>query len=251
MFMIGLTDLMLRGVSVELSYNRLKGKSLAFRKERKRYWNGIIQSMRKTMAAASRKLKSAKIYRDEMKKDVDKILVNYKKRSHSEFAEAAYNFLMEKYQWRDWLVISYNDISGGSKHWQRVCSGYLKFRVQGRNFAIASVPRYRRPIGHSTMKDAANKIINDLKISKTKKTGLFGWGRATVIKGAEEIFNGAPAEPKTICRPYAAFGVIRSGSGTVYKAPPNRLLRQHKKYKRYRTKYDVYSVNNQWDVSTW
>ena len=130
-------------------------------------------------------------YKTQMKSDVDELLINYRKSSHSDFATATYDFLMEKFYWRDWLVISYNELSGGNNHWQRVCSGYLKFRDQGINIAIASVPRSRTPIGESG-KAAAEKIIDDLDLTKTVKTGLFKTGRKTVIRGAEEIYKQAP-----------------------------------------------------------
>ena len=235
-FMLGLTDLVLRGVSVELSYHQLQNKT-AFRNEREKYWKDVIGKMRRAMKRADSSI--ARGYTTQMKKDVDKLLVNNRGKSHSDFASTAYNFLMEKFNWRDWLVISYNELNGGSKHWQRVCSGYLKFRNQGRNIAIASVPRYRTPIGKNR-KSEAQKIMNDLGITKVKKTGLFKWGRRTVIKGADEIYKSAPGTVTKRCYPYSAFGVIRAGSGTAYKAPKDRLLRKHKSYKRYKTKYDIH-----------
>ncbi|KAK3086818.1 hypothetical protein FSP39_023957 [Pinctada imbricata] len=240
-FMLGLTDLILRGVSVELAYLEFINETASYKKDRKTHWTEEIKKMKTFMSKVDKNLRSSKVYLDQMSKDMDKLLTNNKGVKDSDFATIAYSFLMEKYNWRDWLVVSYDDIKGGNNHNVKACGGVLKFRTQKRNLVIASVQRSRTPIlKNSTSKMAAEKILEDLKIHKTIKTGLFKQGRRTEIKGAKDIYKTLPSIIRDKCSPYSGAGVIKTGSKTAFQAPPNRLLQKRKKYKNYGTKYDTF-----------
>ena len=58
-------------------------------------------------------------------------------RSHRDFAIELRDYLMNKYFWRDWVVISYNEIGTYDSHCMNT---WVWFRNYGRNLAVASVP---------------------------------------------------------------------------------------------------------------
>ncbi|KAK3086404.1 hypothetical protein FSP39_017941 [Pinctada imbricata] len=220
-FMLGLTDLILRGVSVELAYLEFINETASYKKDRKNYWTREVKKMRNFMSKIDRGLYSSRLYLPQMGKDIDKLLINNKGRKHSDFATIAYNFLMEKFNWRDWLVVSYNDVKGGSKHWVKQCSGTIKFRNQGRNIVIASVRRSSTPILKvKKSKDAAEKIFKDMKIFDSKRFNPF------LFMGADKIYKSFPSTVRDRCSPYSGAGVIMNKANPAYKAPSHRLLQK-------------------------
>ncbi|KAK3086008.1 hypothetical protein FSP39_012077 [Pinctada imbricata] len=68
-FLLGLTELVVRGISIELSYLQMKNKTV-FREERQKYWMDKVASMRKVMLKADSDIK--KNYKKQIEIDVSK-----------------------------------------------------------------------------------------------------------------------------------------------------------------------------------
>ena len=96
-----------------------------------------------------------KLWKSTYKKDVKQMLVEKEGLSNSEFSSELYDFLWKKYDWRDWLVVVYNDVWGNDNHKGYDC-GLRLWRKNKRNVNINSLPR-----GTGNMN--INKLTKELK----------------------------------------------------------------------------------------
>ncbi|KAK3084931.1 hypothetical protein FSP39_021576 [Pinctada imbricata] len=234
-FLLGLTELVVRGISVELSYLQMKNKTI-FREERQKYWTDKLASMRKVMLKADSDIKMN--YSEQLKIDVEKLLRNNDGSSHEDFAKLSYDFLSEKFDWRDWFVVSYDELHGGKKHWVRYCGGLSLFRKHGRNTVIASVPKNKMSINNDTSTE--NKQVLK-KVDSLCKRYNYGYDPIG-CDNSKGLFNRLPSEVKTGCR-YAGAGVIRIEKKKIeIKGSKHRLyVRRRGCYKHGHDKYG-YSV---------
>ena len=77
-------------------------------------------------------------YKNQIKTDIDKHLVEHREDSNGRFVDVLYNFLQQKYDWRVWFVVAYKEMSGDDKDYGTECYGYNSFRRYGRNLRVAS-----------------------------------------------------------------------------------------------------------------
>ena len=199
----GTINLILQGVKVELAYEKATGNDANYA-VKEDMWNDRITRLIEESEKYDKEVKDK--YHEQMKIDVEKKLQEWrdKKHQHQECANSVYNFLDDKYDWRTWFVISYNEVNGGTKHWGRQCDGMRKYREYGRNVRVAS---FDTDSQGSFDRDQAGNDLVALKYSSN----------------AETMYNNIPKEWKDTCKG-AAVGVIREGVADVkFKAPWYRM----------------------------
>ncbi|KAK3085664.1 hypothetical protein FSP39_006882 [Pinctada imbricata] len=214
-FMLGLIELVIRGINVELSYWELKNKTL-MRKDREKYWTQKITNMKETVAKADNEIK--RNYLNQTKKDLAKLLRDGAGETHDRFAKMAYHFLTEKYSWRDWIVVVYDELAGGDKHWVKHCGGTSIFRTHGRNTVIASVPKSKMAIPNNK----SLELLNDIQVKGRAK-----WYLGKRCLDAKVIFDKFPIYVRNGCSKYAGVGVIkfnRLSTKVSIEAQPDRFV---------------------------
>ena len=221
--MKGVLNLILQGVKVELAY--LKAKELNHDYNvKKSDWQRKISQLVSVMKKHDRTVKNR--WYSQIKTDIPQKLAEWHGRSNSDFANRLYNFLNSKFDWRDWHVVTYNDLHGGQHHYVKWCSGVKYFRTHGRNLVVASVDDRKSPINRGEAYAKLGSVS-----TRRRKTGFWG-SRKTVDRKADDIWrNTFPKEFKTGCT-YASAGVIKKSAGIAHRAPGNRLaVRDNNKYK--------------------
>ena len=141
--MKGTIALILQGVKVELAYEKAIGNETGYI-GKQTLWNKRIPELVNKAKEFDHKVKDN--FHEQMKTDVDKKLKEWRDQGHETFSSNLYNFLNEKYDWRLWFVVSYNELYGSGKHWGGQCdqvSGYHSYRKYGRNLRVASVDYQR------------------------------------------------------------------------------------------------------------
>ena len=210
----GTINLILQGVKVELAYEKAIGNETLYLTKQKLWKDRVIKLVRKS-TEYDNAVKNK--FRDQIKTDIDKKLQQWSGKSHEYFANNLYSFLLGKYDWRIWFVVSYKELNGAERHWGHVCSGYNSFRRYGRNVRVASVD------SHTTF----NRQLagTDLMNVKTKHCKTTWWGSSTCDQlNAHQIYNNLPQKRRSDCRMAAAAGVIVGASDEVkWKAPWNRM----------------------------
>ncbi|KAK3092445.1 hypothetical protein FSP39_002928 [Pinctada imbricata] len=216
--MKGVMNLIMQGVKVVLGYHKLKGDDSGYNAQQK-YWEGEIKKLVEHIKKMDTQVKNK--WHTEMKSNVISKLATMHGRSNGDFATELYNDLTDKFDWRDWHVVAYNELHGGDKHWVKWCSGHKEFRKHGRNVVVASVDQTKSPINKS---HALNKLKGVSYAYCYNKKVWWGRRRRVCSYEAKDVYNhNLPGEFKNGCT-YASAGVIRKDAGITHKAPSNRLV---------------------------
>ncbi|ESP03286.1 hypothetical protein LOTGIDRAFT_237783 [Lottia gigantea] len=210
-FMLGLLQLLMKAAKLELTYHQLKGHTAALH-DYQNQWRTRFTHIRIKMMSTDNSIVSQ--YHTQSGKDIDNYLIKHPKNTmnNNDFNNMLYGFLTKKYSWRDWLTITYNDITGSNVHYVGECGGYLKFRNHGRNVVVASVDRRK---GHINMAQAQS-VVNNVD-SCHPRTGYRPHKHTVYHRtDSDKAFNSFPSSVRDHCDPYAAKGVISYKSHNGY-----------------------------------
>lgn len=116
-FMIGILRLLIKGVTIELSYLKLKYGDDLYKID----WVSQMANVTNRMKTIDQTLQDK--YHDQASIDIDKLSAEQHSISNDIFSTILYNFLRDKYYWRDWLVIVYKPILGLHNHTNHACNG--------------------------------------------------------------------------------------------------------------------------------
>ena len=130
-------------------------------------------------------------WREQAEIDLEKFAQSKVELNHKDFAHALYNMLTAKYPWRHWLVIVYDPISGGEKHWMSACGGYIKFRYYNRNIVISSV-------------DEKKPRVNETDAMLTLQN-------LPTYDSAHKFYHALPPYVQYSCEPFASSGCLQYG----------------------------------------
>ena len=187
-------------------------------------WDRKIKQLVNKMESYDRIV--TKRWRKQIKKDIRQKLAAWHGRSNSNFAKRLYDFLSEKFDWRDWHIVAYNKLKGGSRHWVKWCGGYKSFRKHGRNLVVASLDNGRKRINKKAAAKKLDKVPTRYKKLNSRR------GTRTYNRKAEDIYKKHfPRKFRSGCT-YAAAGVIEKNAGVAHRAPAHRLVvRNNGKFK--------------------
>lgn len=212
-FMIGTLQLLTKAVSAELMYDRFEYGENYFQ-FRQVEWTARIRNVTDLMQSVDQEVVSK--WYDQASIDIDDLSVKHNGLSNHNVSFILYNFLQEKYNWRDWLVIVYNPIWGLKTHINHVYDGYRKYGVHGRNVAIATVDKSKPAIN---MKESAEIIM---KTSNSACSRL----------DANIVYNQIDVKTRT-CSLYGSVGVISSHADVWFQGFSERLIHTPLRYGKY------------------
>lgn len=131
-------QLLLQAVKKELAYlfaNKYHDNSNFMKLQ----WIDRVQAVRTKFKNIDDHCKN--LYFSESSKDIEDYSAINCGKPHNQFATELFQLLSRKYYWRDWIVVSYNPISGGRWHMMRVTRGLKLLRKHGRNLLVTSVDK--------------------------------------------------------------------------------------------------------------
>jgi len=147
-------------------------------------------------------------------------------------ANRIYKKLTEKYYWRDWLVVVYNDMRGSAHHWRRAChegsTTVDHIHWKGRyNILVSSVSSDApsRKFNGPAPQGFHSKEYKWYAPNPAGIQGSFEWRTKYISFNAKKIYNQLPDNVKKTCT-YPLVGcVIQSRSNPdsfALRAPENR-----------------------------
>lgn len=223
-FMTGLFKLLVISVTNEIAYRSLKHPKVSYLYQ-ERLWEQRLQNVSARMLIFDEKIKNK--YHEQAEKDI----VNFAKVSQTltneHFTKKLYDFLVQKYYWRDWLVIVYKPIRGDAYHNNNVCDGYRKYRTYGRNIAVSSVIQTKKPINTTEAGIIISRVNTEHYYCQDGPctTNYDCSPRCSTYKdNSIAIFTQQlPIRTKN-CSVYASAGVIDSWVDLWYQGLPTRLV---------------------------
>nr|UVN22510.1 RPT 1 domain containing protein N-U3 isoform 1 [Pinctada fucata] len=122
--MAGIIALFMENIKIHLAYHKFKGTG-----DEHAYKSYYVFMLEKIIHYALKLDREAYgQWHTDLSGVIESKLPSVKGTSNENTAHVLFHFLREKYDWRDWLVVVYDDVFGSEKHWIKVCGGYYRFR---------------------------------------------------------------------------------------------------------------------------
>jgi hypothetical protein len=106
-------------------------------------------------------------YMGQVQKNTSKILANMYEKSNKEFADTLYKFLSEKYEWRDWVVVAFNDVSDKRI---KLASNAFQITLHGRHVIVSSSTKDRE----TDIQDVVGWLVVYCFTSRSRIFHLYG-----------------------------------------------------------------------------
>lgn len=217
-FMLGLTKLILTASQIELVYYKIKFP--ASLKALEMEWENNIKDMQNKMVKADEEVVNN--FKNVALNDAKKILRDNKGMPYSDVGDKIYEHLTDKFYWRNWLVVVYDDVTGSHLHQIIYCGGGHEFRYSGFNLMLASSDKNAPKLNHiiaksflTTDHDFFIDAVDIYDIIFKRKMCLAiepGW-----ISYFVHIMSGRTCE-RMDCINESAFGVIINGPPYIKSA---------------------------------
>ena len=210
--MKGVLNLILQGIKVELAYQTATGHDADYN-VKQRDWEAKVNQLLAKLKRYDQTVKGN--FQHQVEIDVPAKLAKWEGESNSQFATNLYNFLNEKYDWRDFHVLAYNELSGDNHHYVKWCGGYKSFREKGRNLVVASVDKSKHHIDTTSTGNTLTHVHTRHCLSN---------GHRCVSYNAVDVYKSHMSHSYTSGCTYASVGVIEKDAGIAHKAASHRLV---------------------------
>ncbi|PAA85761.1 hypothetical protein BOX15_Mlig002390g1 [Macrostomum lignano] len=157
MFGLGLTQLLLQAVEIQMAYYDLKYSNQETTDYIKRVWDNRLMAVKAKMSDFDDTLVSRWV--TQVPIDAERLVQDFKNMPNNELALKLHTRLTEKFYWRVFGIAVYKDISGADKHAYSYCQGYKKLAYAGKNVVLSSVDKEKS----SFDKLRANELLKSLK----------------------------------------------------------------------------------------
>jgi hypothetical protein len=152
-------------------------------------------------------------YMGQVKKDTEVLLAKMYGKSNKDFADTLYKLLSQKYEWRDWVVVAFNDVS--DKKIDMPSEGAFQMTRHGRHVIVASSTK-DRDTDISNVKKLLSKIPDIYDANPN--WNLF---KTWFFYDVDELYNMIP--DKTNLKSNHVVGVGNAdGSDLVARGPDNK-----------------------------
>jgi len=170
-------------------------------------WDKKLSKLTSIMDTASAEIKEN--WHKQLEIDSETFNVNNYKLSNEEYVKSYYNFLKDKFPYRELFVIVYNPIVTEEKHFIYANWGLIKFRSRGHNIVVGS-----RDADHGSFNShEVNRILNNLP---------------TYVQNAKVLLTDHILPQVKKVQNIGLAAVIEWGAGVWYISNPN--FRSYKKY---------------------
>ena len=218
--MKGMLNLITQGVKIRLAYLKVKGRGWESNlRDSKTKWEAKLEKLVQHIKDVDNIVKGR--WKTQHKIDSLKVAVDKRGKSNGEVAQAIYDMLKEKYDWRKWMVVVYDAAPTSAeeeKHWVNTCYGFLKYEYHGKNIAVGTHTDQFSPLDTNR----ASRIMKNIKTIGYPPS----WLHTDILKasrsfdlGAKKVFYNLR---KYIRSSYCA-GVIRSDLNPEYRGDPGRF----------------------------
>jgi len=205
-FFMGNIQLILTGLEVESFYLTAKNPN-ASHEYWANEWDKKLSRLTGIMNKASVDIKAN--WHKQLEIDSETFNVNNYQLGNEEYLKSFYNFLKDKFSYREFFVIVYNPIVTDEKHYIYTNWGLIKFRARGHNIVVGS----RDADYGSFNTNEVDRVLNNLPTHiKSAKTLLMDY----ILPQVKRVQNIGLA------------AVIEWGAGVWYKSNPR--FRSYKKY---------------------
>lgn len=154
-FTLGLTQLVLQGIKVKLSYFALLGWRRRCYEAQER-WKAKLQNMKNFFQKVSNECRNN--YHTLMTNDVTDLINKNNGANNNVMMKKIYDFVMTKYNWRVWSVVVYDDIVGFDNHAILTCGGKAWLHKNGKNIIVSSQDEHNSARYNM---NSANKFLKD------------------------------------------------------------------------------------------
>ncbi|CAH1802061.1 unnamed protein product [Owenia fusiformis] len=136
-YLLGVLKILLQAIRLELAYYGMQGLNTTY-ETRKNEWDRRITQVTEMFEKTDEDVINA--YHTQSKEDAKRFAIDNRALSNRDFAVRLCDMLKEKYYWREWFCLIYDDSieSSSSKHRLHVCGGHILLQESGRNIAVAS-----------------------------------------------------------------------------------------------------------------
>ncbi|CAH1778812.1 unnamed protein product [Owenia fusiformis] len=220
-FLLGVMRLVLRAVRIELAYYQLNNFK-EIHQAKKKVWETRIQEIRSNFDNIDKEVKNK--YMEQSKVEIKEYASEHSGKSNEDFSNGLFDMLKKKYFWRDFLVITYNPITGSDKHRMKVCGGFIFLRLNGRNIVLASKDVGSEKIDLTKSREEmfnfkiAQLTPDNTDISLFHKTSIICEQNSC---NAEKVYD--VVDKSFSC----GFAVIKHDADIHYKSSGNRLIFQY------------------------
>ncbi|XP_071177623.1 uncharacterized protein [Mytilus edulis] len=233
-FMLGLLKLLVQGITNELAYHKFFHGENDYKIYRNQ-WQVRLVNITTKMHNINDEVKSK--YHEQAEKDVSLYSLKYPRNNvpNQIFSKNLYQFLVGKYDWRDWLLVVYRPISGVNNHINHICEGYRRYGMYGRDVLVASVDQAKDAINTTTADDIISSVTTThtscFQVCALGYTGYAGSSHCSTYRSkclthnrdAQGVYLTIPEDTRD-CRIYASVGVIDSWVDLWHYGLPERLV---------------------------
>ena len=116
-YMVGITQLFLHGMFVEMGYYRVIDLSDGYEKRMQNEWEMRFQYVQRKMLATDRYI--TEIWKTQASVDLDEFAKENADLPNKEYADKLFAFMYSKYYWRLWIIIVFDteEPEKKNKHW--------------------------------------------------------------------------------------------------------------------------------------
>ncbi|XP_048752366.2 uncharacterized protein LOC125663955 [Ostrea edulis] len=209
--MTGSLALLLSAVKVNLAYLKVTKKDASYEMEK--------TQMDKFIREAAQKIKDVDTevtnkWTTQRFTDLKDLSAQYKGDNHGQFANRLYSFYTEKYYWREWVVLVYNEMkkswTGKNGHMFNLCGGDEYLQKDGRNVITSSVPKEKSKINTSHYKSKLGGVTTENVVWGVH----YCWSTTSVLDQIKKFAGGSD-----VCMR----AVVSDREGTSVSAAPGRL----------------------------
>jgi hypothetical protein len=208
-FLLGLLQLIIQGLKLEVFYMNCKGYENAVTYWSKD-WETRITQMSETFQRISNEIENN--YLDQVKNDLEDFNAKKHTLDNRQYSLELFNYLADKFPYREWMVMVYNPLLGFKEHCITYCGGVTQFRVRNHNIVVSSVRASQSQIFNvAQAQTAINNVPNNMRSLGGKTLPVFL---------VDEIIKQAPID----CSRYSMAAAIKWGGGLWYMSNSQRRV---------------------------
>ncbi|KAK3093715.1 hypothetical protein FSP39_019171 [Pinctada imbricata] len=214
--MLGMYNLMAQGAKVDIAFQKFTHENDdSYEKVKAEEWKEKLQSVSDRILSIDKEVVAA--WKSRAKEDIVYYLAEWKNNANRYVADQLFSFLKDKYGWRVWHVLVFNDTLWEEDDYKLLnCDGYTFHGKFGRIVLVSSKDQNEDAICKITPREMLE--TTETKIPDTSST------YSDTDMNALHIFQSMDKRLKD-CGSTLDVGVIRrQGSDAQHAGPPERLI---------------------------
>ncbi|XP_061171142.1 uncharacterized protein LOC133180692 [Saccostrea echinata] len=212
MVMKRILHLIIQGAAIEMAYYSLTGDKERYNTT-KHDWEERISKLIEHIREIDEDMRFN--YMGQVEKDTSVLLAKMYGRSNRDFADALYKFLSQKYEWREWVVVVFNDVPDNII---KLAKNSFQITLHGKHVIVASSAKDRKAdISHTRY--MLSKIPSGYYLYPTMNMfSELRWRNYDVT----DLYNRIPRSLLSFGSEYTVGVVTKDESDLVVRGPDDR-----------------------------